>query len=455
MNEKNLGQVFTPQQIVCDMLDLVGYSTNSDLSSLKIIDNSCGNGAFLEEVVIRIIKKYSLEAKKIIEQNVFGIELDEKAYNDCIYKLNEVCKSYNIIDVNWNIVNENTLHIFETYKNQFDIVIGNPPYVRIHNTSENLKQFNFCNNGMTDLYIAFYEVGISMLNETGKLCYINPSSIFNSKASKTLRKFLIVNNLISKVIDFKHKQLFDKITTYSCILLLDKNNNNQVIDFSNSFQKFIKLKYKEFYFNDNFYFSLDKNKLLLLKDIFSNTIRSNVEVKNGAATLCDDFFIKDEFDFNSNQIIDILKASTSKQKKCLFPYNFNNIKPMDLDEFDVETKEYFLENETILKRRSCDDKEKWWLFGRSQSINDFNKKKISINTTIKDLSSLKINNVNTKTLVYSGLYMININNNIVNIIKNQNFIDYISLLSKYKAGGYYTFSSKDLKMYIDYYLTIS
>ncbi|MEJ3568453.1 Eco57I restriction-modification methylase domain-containing protein [Ureaplasma parvum] len=62
-----------------------------------------------------------------------------------------------------------------------DFVIGNPPYVRIHNLIKEpnlIKNYLFSNKGMTDLYIIFYEIGIKMLNKNGILCYITPSSFF-------------------------------------------------------------------------------------------------------------------------------------------------------------------------------------------------------------------------------------------------------------------------------------
>lgn len=66
---------------------------------------------------------------------------------------------------------------------------GNPPYVRVHNfktTLKPLKQNKFTKCGMTDLFISFYEIGINMLCETGKLSYITPSSIFNSVAGQQI-----------------------------------------------------------------------------------------------------------------------------------------------------------------------------------------------------------------------------------------------------------------------------
>ena len=113
-------------------------------------------------------------------------------------------------------------------------MIGNPPYVRIHNTKEDLSNFEFCKKGMTDLFLAFYEISLKMLKTNGKLCYINPTSIFNSKAAEIARKKIIKLNLLTKVVNFKHTQLFENITTYSTILLLDKNNTSNVVKYFDS-----------------------------------------------------------------------------------------------------------------------------------------------------------------------------------------------------------------------------
>jgi transposase len=63
------------------------------------------------------------------------------------------------------------------YDNQMDFVIGNPPYVRVHNLDDSydsVKSFSFANGGMTDLYLVFFEKGFQMLKPGGKLCYITP-----------------------------------------------------------------------------------------------------------------------------------------------------------------------------------------------------------------------------------------------------------------------------------------
>ena len=51
--EKRLGQIFTPQYLVEDILDFAGYSNSDNILGKHVIDNSCGDGAFLSEIVHR------------------------------------------------------------------------------------------------------------------------------------------------------------------------------------------------------------------------------------------------------------------------------------------------------------------------------------------------------------------------------------------------------------------
>ena len=57
--EKRLGQIFTPQYLVEDILDFAGYSNSNNILEKHIIDNSCGDGAFLCEIVRRYCTAYS------------------------------------------------------------------------------------------------------------------------------------------------------------------------------------------------------------------------------------------------------------------------------------------------------------------------------------------------------------------------------------------------------------
>ena len=196
---KHIGQIFTPDYIVISILDYCEYNGN-DILDKHIIDNSCGDGAFLKEIVRRYIL-VSLEnnidpsiIQKRLGKFIHGIDNDKVAFDSCVENLNKIAREYGIENVKWDLYNTSSL-TFNSFNEKMDFVVGNPPYVRVHNldtTYDEVKTYMFANGGMTDLYLAFFELGFRMLKEDGILCYITPSSWLNSLAADNMRK---CNNL--------------------------------------------------------------------------------------------------------------------------------------------------------------------------------------------------------------------------------------------------------------------
>lgn len=463
---KNVGRVYTPDFIVANILDLAGYA-GKDILKKKVIDNSCGDGAFLTEVV----KRYCHEAlnnglntntlKNDLEEYVFGIDLDAEQCKLCRQNLDNAVLPYGLSNISWNIDCANTL-LTEKYNGKMDFVVGNPPYVRVHNLNDlkTVKQFQFSKQGMTDLYIAFFEVGLKMLKHTGILGYITPSSYFNSLAGKALRKHLVENNLLCKLMDLKHNMVF-KAVTYNAVSILSKNNKKNEIEYyeydlnKKNYIFIDNLAADCFYMNDNFYFAT-KEKLKRLKNILNTPVCSkcNIEVKNGFATLADKFFINVSPPFDE-YVIPIIKASTGQQKKCFYPYKNGKLIAIEELNKNINIKKYYDDNKDLLCKRKVEDVNKWWGFGRSQGINDVLKDKYALNTLVKDKKDVKLLLCPAGYGVYSGLYILTDIEfqNIKKAIISDEFIEYISILGKYKNGGYFTYSSKDIKKYLEYYFS--
>lgn len=467
---KKNGVVYTPTYIVEMILEQSNYNSGNIIKK-HVIDNSCGDGKFLVEIVKRYINEFiknkgldiitKSELKSDLEQYIHGIELDEEEVIKCINNLNEVVSLYGLENIKWDVNQGDTLQVSK-YNGMMDYVLGNPPYVRVHNLSDNfnyIKSQKFTSSGMTDLFIIFYEIGIEMLNETGVLGYITPSSIFNSVAGSEFRKYVTVNKLLTSVIDLKHFQAFDNFMTYTAIITLDKKNNRGIVEYSrfdsNNYKKvFVDyLSYDEFYLNGYFYFS-ERQNLLNLKEILEVDIKTkNIEVKNGFATLADGIFISNKFDFKSKYIRKVIKASRKKWYQIIYPYNEDG-KIVDFRDFEIELQNYFNLHYDHLTKRSLDKNSLWYSFGRTQGINDFWKTKIAINSLIKDLEDIKLEIVNPGEGVYSGLYILSdIGYDIIKEkLLSDDFLEYVAILGKYKSGGYYTFSSSDLKKFLVYKL---
>ena len=103
-------------------------------------------------------------------------------------------------------------------------------------------------------------------------------------------------------------------------------------------------------------------------------------------------------------------------------------------------------------KRSLERNSGWYGFGRTQGINDVYRCKYSINALLKTQSDLKLIKCDKGVGVYSGLYILTEieENTLRDMLFSEDFVSYVSLLGKYKNGGYYTFSSKDLKNYLEY-----
>jgi len=469
---KHRGKIYTPDYLVNVILDFGNY-TIGNINQKHVIDNSCGDGQFMVHVVNRYCRDFLSKSNDInilkneLETYIHAIELDSHELEICAMRCDEVARSFGINKIKWDFYNTNALEC-DIFNDKMDFVVGNPPYVRTHNLKANkslLGKYLFNNSGMTDLYITFYEIGLHMLNSTGRLTYISPSSFFTSLAGRTMRDYLYRNNLITKLCDLKHFQPF-AATTYTTIVALNKKNINKKQLSYYLFNKkeqapfFIDdLHYDDFYINGNFYFSNKKN-LVEFKKILTNNTKTDICIKNGYATLADGVFINDFDQISSNFIIPVIKASSGKWTKIFYPYDENgNFIPEDLISRDKQLYNYLQLNKDKLLKRSNENKNSrvfWYAFGRSQGIKDTQKNKLAIGTLIKKPGDIKTTCAPSGCGVYSGLYATSETfnkNQIADALKSSDFFKYAAILGKYKSGGYYTFSSKDIKIFLDYYFS--
>jgi hypothetical protein len=118
----------------------------------------------------------------------------------------------------------------------FDVVIGNPPYIRIQAMKEwapvevefYKQYYKAASSGNYDIYVVFIEKGLSLLNKSGKLGFICPHKFFNAQYGAPLRKLLAEGKNVSHVIHFGDQQVFDGATTYTCLLFLAKVGSKQL-----------------------------------------------------------------------------------------------------------------------------------------------------------------------------------------------------------------------------------
>ena len=354
---KTLGQVFTPDWIVIEILDLVGFKDENILNN-KIIDPACGDGAFLKIIVKRIIEKgqdlnYSInEIKKQLEETVYGIEIDETEFKNCIDNLNNIIlnKLDKTIDINWNIYKGDTLTKYKDYIGFFDFVVGNPPYIRVHNLDDETrkilkKEFNF-SQGTIDIYLSFFELGFKLLNKKGILGYITPNSYLHNSSYINFRRFLKNKKAIKSLVDFKANKIFKNFSTYTAITIINFSKDHNSFDYKELIEKTItkvnEIKYSDL--NDKDWSFSKKEDMEFLKNIYTNSNKKVLDFYNvqyGFATLRDRIFIGTIEKENSNLaffnnhwiekdiLYKIVKGSTykgnnSEIKYIIYPYKKYN-----------------------------------------------------------------------------------------------------------------------------------
>jgi len=163
-------------------------------------------------------KKYLKERIEILQDQLISIKLFDNS--DAIYKYKEIqsqkFKPYFI----WSL---EFAKIFQE-KNGFDIMIGNPPYIKEYTNSkifEPLKK-NPYYQGKMDLWYFFACKGLDLLNEKGIQCFIAQSNWTTSSGASKLRNKIITDSKIIKFFDFGNYKVFESASIQTMIYFLSK-----------------------------------------------------------------------------------------------------------------------------------------------------------------------------------------------------------------------------------------
>jgi len=113
----------------------------------------------------------------------------------------------------------------------FDVVIGNPPYIRLQGLKANYeKESCFYENKYKsatanyDIYVLFIEKAFQLINKKGNACFIQPHKFLISEFGKGLREFLVENKAVESILHFGSNMVFKDASTYTCILKLSHDN---------------------------------------------------------------------------------------------------------------------------------------------------------------------------------------------------------------------------------------
>jgi len=253
---KSQGIYYTPafvtkyivQQTVSRWLDEHGYNPSTPP---RVLDMACGSGSFLIEAfdtLDRFVAKQrnqvhgqsddlhdNLRRLELLQSCIFGIDKDKQAVD--VARLNLLLRALHgrqKLPLLTNIYNADSLHP-ETWQQAFpevmqaggfDVIIGNPPYVRQETLGEEFKIFAQQNfetyAGTADLYIYFIEKAHKLLKPGGYFGMIVSNKWMRSNYGRALRDYLVKNTSIQEMIDFGELPVFGEIIAYPLILIFKK-----------------------------------------------------------------------------------------------------------------------------------------------------------------------------------------------------------------------------------------
>lgn len=204
--DKLRGGYYTPHDIAQFIVNWAIRNPND-----TILEPSCGDGSFLS----------ALQNKIGAENNktVIAVELDKiEAKKAAIY--------------GYNIVNNDFFTYYRDYiegKQSFDVIVGNPPFIRYQNFDENyrtvafeiMKRHGFHPNRLTNIWLPFLMLSCEALSDKGRIGMVIPAELFQVDYSAEARQYLSSHFAKLTLITFK-RLVFDDIQQEVVLLLGEK-----------------------------------------------------------------------------------------------------------------------------------------------------------------------------------------------------------------------------------------
>lgn len=229
------GVYFTPPALTNRLLDDIEQA-GFDWTNGNIIDPACGGGAFLAPIALRMKNKLASDGHdnayilNHIAEHLTGIELDPfSAWMSQVFlelSLMEECIS---LACDFPIV----IHVGDTlasdWDNQFDLVVGNPPYAKVKLNDDIRSRFGRSLYGHANLYGLFTDKALSMLKAEGILAFVTPTSFLSGQYFKALRQLLTIESSLF-CIDFieSRKGVFASVLQETVLAVFVKGAQHQL-----------------------------------------------------------------------------------------------------------------------------------------------------------------------------------------------------------------------------------
>ncbi|MFX0172818.1 MAG: Eco57I restriction-modification methylase domain-containing protein [Candidatus Hodarchaeota archaeon] len=358
------------------------WNIKERIKQLKILDLGLGDGAFLLATAKYLEKLYQalnlekpiLNRINILENNLYGVDFNPKAVNNCRKKLKNwllgetystehlelITKKKHIFDKvkvgnvlignisfqNSNDVstllpdnllngingkpfhwNKNFPHIFNQERRGFDVVLCNPPYVTKNIPSEDIRLYRYLYHDKIlvnrfNLYHLFFARVKDLLGPNGIAAFLTANSILSDHYSIKLRNYLLSHFSINHIIDFVSRtNLFPNILQGICLLVFCKKSENKLKHQTNVIRTFDMASLKQ---GDIKQGSIPFSKLLYADKLIPSPFKRTFEILNHLKNKCT----------NLNEIIMIQSGEIRPADRNIRHHYFKEI-PSELEQTEL------------------------------------------------------------------------------------------------------------------------
>lgn len=233
------GEVFTRRWVADLILDLVGYTADRDLAEMRALEPSCGGGAFLSPMVDRLMESASAHHRGPDELVPALGAFDLSEDNALLAR-----KSVSVQLEDWGLGPADAANLADSWVRHgdflksddphVDIVVGNPPYVRIEDVdSGDLAEYRRrwpTMIGRADIYIGFIEASLRSLTEGGRIGFIVADRWMRNQYGGRLRELIGEEFAVRTVISMHDVDAFEEqVAAYPAVVVVERAAQGEVV----------------------------------------------------------------------------------------------------------------------------------------------------------------------------------------------------------------------------------
>lgn len=238
---QNYGEVFTRRWVVDTLLDLVGYTADCDLGSKRLLEPSCGSGAFLGPAVQRLLESAAAWGREVgsLRGAVRAYDLQHEHVQSARTLVRELlvdagCGRDEAASISHLWVRQADFLLEDVEEVEADAVVGNPPYIRYDDLPEDValayRQRWLTMRGRGDIYVGFFERSLGMLSPDGRVGFICADRWMRNQYGAGLRELVASKFAVEHVWTMHDVDAFEsQVSAYPAITVMSRRPQGEVV----------------------------------------------------------------------------------------------------------------------------------------------------------------------------------------------------------------------------------